>query len=661
MDFFEAQSNALRLSRRLIVLFALAVAAMIAVVYLVALITFNFSGVGIAGGGTAAWLQPELLGGVALGMGAIIGAGSVFRTAQLRKGGTAVAELLGGREVPAGTGDPLERRLRNVVEEMSIASGIPVPAVYVLERESGINAFAAGNSIHDAAVAVTRGSLEALSRDELQGVIAHEFSHILNGDMRLNLRLIGLLFGILLLTVVGRGILRGSGGRRGGKGGGQVALVGLVLVLLGYLGVLFGRMIQAAVSRQREFLADASAVQFTRNPDGIAGALRKIGAGQGSRVQNHHADEVGHLFFANGLRGALSQVMSTHPPLEERIRRLDPRWDGRLDVGKEKEPTGAPTRKGKVAVGPGSGRGAGSSQLPLPLPFPIPGLPGSGGSGIGVQASGLVGSVGTLAPRHLAYAQEFLSRIPTEVREVAHEPEGAVALVVALLLSSSGEVHGRQLDLVRAALGEKVERTAVGLAPLVERVGPAGRLPLLDLALPALRALSPERGAEFESTVSALIRADGRVHPFEFALFHVVRRNLEGPRGDRGRPPKRRLAPISRLRVEAETVLSALARSGARDEEEIQHAFAAGATLLFPDTIGVGEAQPAGAVQLDRVDEALGRLADLRPSDLRRLLDAAVATIHADRHFAVPELEMLRAVAEALDAPMPPIVAVATA
>ena len=234
--------------------------------------------------------------------------------------------MLGGRLVNPAQPDPDERKLLNVVEEMAIASGIPVPQVYVLPEEKGINAFAAGHSTSDAVVAVTQGALRLLTRDELQGVIGHEFSHILNGDMRLNLRLMGLIFGILCLAVIGRVLLHVRGG---GKDKNPLPLLGLVLVLMGWVGVFFGRLIQAAVSRQREFLADASAVQFTRNPAGLAGALKKIGGlSYGSKLKNAHAGEASHMFFGNGMGGSFLGLMETHPPLAERILALEPDFDG---------------------------------------------------------------------------------------------------------------------------------------------------------------------------------------------------------------------------------------------------------------------------------------------------------------------------------------------
>ncbi|HSJ06056.1 MAG TPA: M48 family metallopeptidase, partial [Longimicrobiales bacterium] len=316
MDFFQAQDTARSRTRTLVVLFVAAVVAIIAAVYTVVHM--------VLGPGPGAGIDLPLLLLVATLTTGLVAAGSTARTLQLRQGGGRVAELLGGRRVRPDSTDEAERRLINVVEEMSIAAGTPVPAIYVLDHEAGINAFAAGYTVDDAAVAVTRGTLETLNREELQGVIAHEFSHILNGDMRLNIRLMGLLFGILLLAIVGRGLIhsgaRGGRGRRGGGGGGQVAVLGLALILVGYIGVFFGRLIQAAVSRQREYLADAAAVQYTRNPEGLAGALSKIGnASAGSRLYDHHAQEAGHLLFANGVGSGFISLMATHPPLDERI------------------------------------------------------------------------------------------------------------------------------------------------------------------------------------------------------------------------------------------------------------------------------------------------------------------------------------------------------
>ncbi len=632
MDFFESQVEARRRTRRLVLLFALAVASMIAVVYLTLVVVLGFAG-GLplaAGSPGSDWLHPELLVAVTIGMGAIIGLGSAFRSAQLRRGGSAVAELLGGRPVPPDTDDPLERRLRNVVEEMSIAAGIPVPAVYVLDRETGINAFAAGHTIHDAAVGFTRGSLEALDRDELQGVVAHEFSHILNGDMRLNLRLVGLLFGILLLTVVGRGILRGSAGSgrgRGGRGGGpQLAIVGLALIVMGYLGVLFGRVIQAAVSRQREYLADAAAVQFTRNPAGIAGALRKIGAGRGSAVRDHHAAEAEHLFFARGASGGMAGLLATHPPLAERIRRIDPGWDGRFEA-----PESA------VRKGPEARR-----------PEPSPTGPAAGDR-TALLAALLLASVERSGTGNLAAARSLLAGVPAELREAVRTTEGATGLLCALLVS----LEGPGLPSVEGLLGPAVAGRAHAYLPLVRAAGPEARLPLVELLLPPLRELPPSEASALQTAVAELIRADGRVEPFEFAVFHILRRNLSNAPlpgdSERARP-----LPLERLRTETEVLLSALARAGSREEGIARRAFEAGTALLPHDPPDGWRLLPPGALELDQVDGALERLRRASPETLRTLLGAAAATVRGDGVLHVEEVELLRAFSEALDIPLPP-------
>ena len=721
MDFFDAQDHARRLTHRLVFLFGLAVASMVAIVYLVAVVVLGvvpmeeLVGVGPVGEGAAGLVDPGLLLAVAVGMGGVIGGGALFRTAQLRKGGSAVAELLGGRRVDPATADPLERVLVNVVEEMSIASGVSVPAIFVMDREAGINAFAAGHTIDDAAVAVTRGTLENLTRDELQGVIAHEFSHILNGDMRLNVRLMGLLFGILLLAVVGRGLLRGAmwggGGRssRGGRGSGmQVAALGGVLVLLGYLGVVFGRLIQAAVSRQREFLADAAAVEFTRNPDGIAGALKRIGAaagagpalspaagGDGSRLQDHHAQEASHLFFADGVGKAFSRLTATHPPLAERIRRVDPRWDGSWEVppvrrkGGERRPgeSAGPSRpdapprdsRGRPGAWPGGGGsaapGVGAAALAgdgSPPGSPPGGMAGAMAGRAAFQAGAtLMASAGAPEPRHVDQARALLARIPQGLRQAARTEEGAVETMVALLLSGEPEIRERQLVRVGEALGEGTGRGALALKEGVDSLGPEGRLPLLELAAPQLRELPRERAAALRAVVADLIRADGEVRTFDFALYHVLQRNLPlggrgggrgGRRGAGGGPPVRPTArtPLSRLQREAEILLSAIARAGAGPEETVARAFHEG-TARLPERLGPWTLHPRGSLGLDRVDEALDRMERGAPAARKALLEAASAIVQADGAVDVEEAELFRAVAEALDVPVPPLSATRSA
>jgi Zn-dependent protease with chaperone function len=672
VNFFDAQDQARRLSHRLVALYVLAVAGLVVGTYFAALVAFGVAGIDPSGGGGGGLFQPGLFLAVAAGMGLLIGGGATFRTAQLRKGGGAVADLLGGRRVDPGTTDPKEQMLLNVVEEMAIASGVPVPEVFVMDREAGINAFAAGHTLNDAAVAVTRGALDAFSRDELQGVMAHEFSHILNGDMRLNVRLMGLLFGILLLTVVGRGFLRGGfygGGRRSGgrdRGASQIALIGVALVVLGYLGVLVGRLIQAAVSRQREYLADAAAVQFTRNPDGIANALKRIGASaHGSRLADPHAEEASHFFFARGVGKAMSGLTSTHPALPERIRRIDPRWDGSWEV-----PEVRTRREVRGGAAPGAGA-AGSSPGPMGGAFPgLPGFPGgpegAAGStipgGRGAILAAILASAGTLGAGQVEAARQLLSGVPDEARRRLRTPEGAIEGVLALLLPEDAEVNARATETVARRLGPRTARGATELAKVARAVGAEARLPLLELALPGLRQLPGERAAAVRDAVAELVRIDGDVRPFEYAAYHLVRRNL--PAGVKGELPSKRpgSTPLSRLGDQAVLVLSTLAWSGAgaADDgraERATIAFRAGTGHLVRSGAGIGEGLellPPDRVGLDAVDGALSDLEGSEPAARRDLLGAAAAVVAADGIVELEEAELLRAFAEALEVPIPP-------
>jgi Zn-dependent protease with chaperone function len=369
MNFFEAQDKARRNTHWMILLFMLAVAGLVILtnLLLLAIIAYVKTGYLVFSlSELQSYIEPEVVIAVTVGVCLLIFGGSFYKTMSLSKGGPAIAEMLGGRLVPQSSNDLQQRQLLNVVEEMSIAAGMPIPKVYLLE-ESSINAFAAGQSPANAVIGVTRGALEQLSRDELQGVIAHEFSHIFNGDMRLNMRLIGVLHGILLVGLIGYFILRSlryAGRSRSRKGGGGILVIfalGVGLMVIGYAGTFFGQWIKAVVSRQREYLADSSAVQFTRNKDTIAGALKKIGgSGSGSVIESPTAPQYSHAYFANGLSGFWRSFFATHPPLEKRIKAIDPRWDGKFVRPEAKtQPTSeqAPEAASSSAAGASAYRG----------------------------------------------------------------------------------------------------------------------------------------------------------------------------------------------------------------------------------------------------------------------------------------------------------------
>ncbi|MDA1278235.1 MAG: M48 family metallopeptidase, partial [Verrucomicrobia bacterium] len=512
MNFFEHQDKARKNTKVLVVYFVIAVACIIVSVYLASLAIFYGTHAKQQAGAPPPELvlwDPKLFLYVALGTLGVVAVGGLYKTAALAKGGSAVAESLGGRLLNPNTTHPDERKLRNVIEEMAIASGVPVPKIYVLDDEEGINAFAAGHTPGDAAIGVTRGCMTLLNRDELQGVMGHEFSHILNGDMRLNLRIMGVIFGIVCLAVIGRILIY----TRGGRDRNPLMLLGLALIVIGAIGVFFGRLIQAALSRQREFLADASAVQFTRNPAGLSGALQKIG-GAGSKVESAHAGEASHMFFGNGLGNSFLGALATHPPLGKRIRAIDPGWNGNFKQASVKTVAAESSRQ---AAKPTSSR----SSFPT-----IPGMPGAraGDKGFATNAI-LMGAVlpnlGNPTPLHLHYAEELRNAFSEKVQSAAREPLDAIALIFAMLLSPDETLRAKQLTEMDGRTAPGICETTAALWPEIAPIASRARLPLVNLALPALRQLRPDEFEQFSRALQWLIESDGQIEIFEFVLQKI--------------------------------------------------------------------------------------------------------------------------------------------
>ncbi len=632
MDFFDRQDTARRNTKVLVVYFALAVALIVAAIYLgIAVVT-----------GRGPW-DAELFLLVAGGTVAVIFFGSLFKIIELAKGGGAVAQMLGGQPLNADSRDPDEQKLMNVVEEMAIASGTPVPEVYVLPEEEGINAFAAGNSTNDAAIGVTRGCMRLLSRDELQGVIAHEFSHILNGDMRLNLRLIGIVNGILCLAILGRILLRTRGKRN------PLPPVGLVLLVIGSIGVFFGRLIKSAVSRQREFLADAAAVQFTRNPGGLAGALKKIGGlSQGSRLTAPNAEEASHLFFGNGLKPAWFNLMATHPPLEERIRALDPSFDGNFP------PVEMPVANTRAAPPLLQRRGPPLIPMPQRSDFVSASVAGIAATATTIRTEQLLPHVGAPTVQHLRYAANLRDVLPESLATAAHEPFSASALIYALLLSADATTRASQLEQLQRRVEPGIFQETQRLLAHAATVPIPVRLPLVTMALPALRRLSRRQFETFSAAMTCIIESDREVDLFEYALQRIVRRHLEPA----FQPAKRTVIQfysMQALAQECAVLLSALARIGHVEPARIEDAFRLGVSQLRCPGVEFA-LLPDADCGLPQIDAALARLAQAVPQIKRNLLHAAAHTVAADGTIQSSEAELLRAFADTLDCPIPPFI-----
>lgn len=660
MDFFERQDKARRNTTLLVVYFVVAVALLIGAVYLV--VALIFGGIELKHAvdetTTVPWSHAKMFLATAAGTLGVISAGSFFKTLSLARGGRAVAELLDGRLVNSNSTDAHERKLLNVVEEMAIASGVPVPQVYVMDGEAGINAFAAGHSASDAAISVTRGAMTLLNRDELQGVIAHEYSHLLNGDMKLNLRLMGLIFGILCLTVIGRILIRARG-----KNAWPFLLLGLALIIIGFVGVLFGRLIQAAVSRQREFLADASAVQFTRNPLGLAGALKKIGgATEGSELQSHRAEEVSHFFFANGLKSEFFGF-ATHPPLEERIKALDPSFDGKFprvvlpDTPAEAAPPPLPGVSPLVQPPPPPASRSQPPPLPLPTakppPLPMVRPPPLPVAPTAVAQQTIIADIGRPRTEHLQYAVDLHQAVPPSIQTAAHDPLGAHALVCAFLLAQDTAARAKQLEDLGRATSEAVRQETIRIWPAIQDIPPHARIPLVDLALPALRRLSPSQFEQFRSVVNALIASDNETDLFEFMLQKIVMRHLD-TRFYPERRPVTQFYDLRPLARDAGVLLSATAYAGADNPTQAQAAFAKGAELLGRIARAEIPWLPPSECELPHLNAALDRFAQSVPQIKKNVLTACAETVAFDGLIQPREAEILRAIADTLDCPIPP-------
>ncbi len=605
MDFFEKQSRAQSKTRWLIVYFVLAVICIIVALQIIFALLFD---------------RPlddlEVLAWVSGGVVATVLIGSAVKIAELSQGGRVVAAMLGGEPIASNTQDLNERKLLNIIEEMALASGVPVPEVYLLPDPS-INAFAAGHGPGDAAIGVTRGCIEQLSRDELQGVIAHEFSHLLHGDMKLNIQLIGLLNGILCIALIGAFMFRisiyapRSRSSDDRKGGLTLALLagGAALYLIGWIGVFFGNLIKAAVSRQREFLADASAVQFTRNPDGIAGALAKIGQFS-SRLSSPRASEASHLFFGNGVADSWVSLFATHPPLEERIRAIAPNFDP-ADVKVVKPP-------------------------PLPPESAQP-------------------QDNLLRPQSLGRAAALLAALPGFAGESVRDLHGACAFVYALLLDERDDIRAEQLrdlkidDAMRTEMFRLYDRRS--------EISLEQRLPLVDLVIPTLRHLSPDQYAAFRANVQHLVESDREIHLFEFALQKTILRHLE-LFFTRSRGPGVKFRSVVPLLPDVAALLTGLAVVGHDDPAERPAAFASGVRELLINTAS-HPMECGTSCDLAGIDSALDRLTEASPEVKRVVLKACHATVAHDGVVELREYELLRAIADALDCPMPPLSAVA--
>ncbi|MDX1804301.1 MAG: M48 family metallopeptidase [Alcanivorax sp.] len=624
MDFFQHQQRARRKTGLLVTYFLVAVVTIIVSVDLALLLIMHWSG--FATPPAQQWpMHPLILWASGLTI-LVIGGGTALKSWQLRRGGVGLATLLGARRIDMSSQQQDEKRLINVVEEMSIAAGIPTPQLFVLDQEDAINAFVAGFRPSETVLCVTRGTLNTLNRDELQGVIAHEFSHIFNADMRLNLRLIAILAGILAVGKIGQFLLQADRSPRSSssnrKGGGLV-VAGLALMIIGYVGLFFGRLIKAAISRQRELLADASAVQFTRNPAGLAGALIQIRNGLGSHLHTRHAEDMSHMCFGETLQLRLNGLLATHPPLDERLAALGNEWVARARV---------------------RARQAGEAESAATVSAIPAGAAGFAGTSTAATDDRPSHHVATVNEHHMGYARSLLTLIPEPLYQQLHQPQGAEQMLYALLMSVSNQAP-EQLLANCPLPGDR--QTLLRQCEQVRDLGSRLRLPLMDLALPTLKGLPKAQRLALLERLQKLVAADQRQTLFEWALLTLARQQLGA---QAGRNQHSRFHRYGAVAQDLQVWFSVLTwASGARDDAAL--------ALFQRSTHGL---LPAGRTLLplaqcpsSKLDRATERLQALSPLLKAPVLDAAADLVMADNKVQVAEIELLRTLASLLECPLP--------
>lgn len=661
MNFFEHQDAAKKKTSLLILLLMAAVASLIFITVLALASILFFTGnhatsIHVIDAYNTSFLDhlgiiftSEITLYIALGVIFVVGGASLFKLAQVSKGGAMVATSLGGRMVQPDSKEPNERKVLNVVEEMAIASGNPVPMVFVIE-EDGINAFAAGNGRRDAVIGITRGTINLLSRDEIQGVVAHEFSHIHNGDMRLNMRIIAILHGILVIGLIGDMIWRstyyrvgyGISHRRNSKNSGATISLAIALTAIGYAGTFFGSIIKAAVSRQREFLADASAVQFTRNPEGIGGALKKIGGhGQKSYIQHSTSGQFSHMFFGSSVKTSFMNMFATHPPLADRIKRIQPGWDGKfLTPSTERplgssyvEPSAAPHSPEHKASVMAAVIGA-ATQAPSNPSGPLPDIEFTLESATELNEP---------TAKDLDNARQFIEGLPKPIHDASHEPFSARALIYCILLDKDPSERNNQLTFLKAHAASETFREVAKIRPLLSKLPAHAALAIVDLSIPALKQQSAPQLERFLKNLAGLIKADGKITLFEWCIYRIVGHNL------REQNPKENTSLRSTI-TQLKYLLEVVACEGGSAAPQQAFEKGWGVTGLPAQTPFAH--QPFSA---KKMENSIRALAKLKPLDKPKVLKGMAEIILADGEVTAVEAELYRAIADLLNCPVAPL------
>ncbi|UZE97433.1 M48 family metallopeptidase [Alkalimarinus alittae] len=663
MNFFDHQETARKKSLLLVFLFLIAVALIVAITNLACYLILSVTdSPPIA---LQEWLSSRLSLSISGALLFTIALGTIHQFLNLSKGGRAVANMANGRKVDISTQDTLEQRYINLVEEMSIASGTMMPELYIMDKEHSINAFVAGYEPTECVLVITKGALETLSRDELQGIIGHEFSHILNGDMRINIRLIAVLAGILLIGQIGQYLMHAPFNRsnsysaRRNKNDVALFFIGITLIAIGYTGLFFGRVIKAAISRQREFLADAASVQFTRNPEGIAGALYKIlDTQEGSQLRfTRHAEDINHCCFSESIKLHFSGLLASHPPLKERISTIDTSYLVRFKARKhaaQKQPTRyqatsleqpATHATSQQALHADPVQSASSSIVGFSQ-----GQSTAREQSFRVSAAALERTTGTVRPAHIDYAKALLSEIPDEIKHLTRTSEGAIMLLLSLMLNETAKKTQEKAiaNLSKRAQQNLRSSNYKNIKPLIEAIRLDHRLPIIETSIGSLRKLTQSHRLQLIDDLSTIANTDAKITFFEFALLTLAKQQLAP---NHGHKIKSKYHSFNDVGNEVALILSLFATASSKDKKEQASRFNH-AMSLFSDTI---EWQESPTYNTRKVSHALNKLRLLSPLLKRPLIDSFIDCVMADNTVKYREYELLRLVAVVLDCPMPPL------
>ncbi|MGE4349976.1 MAG: M48 family metallopeptidase [Candidatus Berkiella sp.] len=644
MNFFEHQDKARRKSKILILYFVLALLIMIfamnAAVYGILYYTSQQVPDLRSLMNEPLWLY------ISLTLTIIIVSGSLFKMYALRGGGTSVANMVNARRILTDTSDFHEKRLIHIVEEMSIASGVPMPALYIMDKEMGINAFVAGITPKDTVLVVTKGSLENLNREELQAVIGHEFSHIFNGDMKINIRLMAILAGILLIGNVGSIVLRGAGHssgskRRDGKGGGGVIiilLIALVMIIFGYLGLFLGRIIKAAVSRQRELLADACSVQYTRYPQGLASAFKRmLILEQGSKLKSSQAEEINHLCFGEAMSFTFfNSLFATHPPLDQRIKAIDPYGKYTLlnNTAQEEKLSGDVT-------------GAKKTNLESVL-APIMYTMAATASTANTHAETMKNSIGNPSDAHFEHAKNIHNLLPEALLDRARNKEKVEYLYYGLILrrykNKTSIIEHLSKTLNKAELESIYE-----IYEMLKSLPLETLVPLFDISLPAFSENPLEKRNAIYNRIEALSQT---LKPslFRFALLTLLGKQLTESTRASDRP---KYYSLDSVREEIATLFAFVTNYSYSDEAQRNEHFANIVNALLSEPIEKPNIKVFKAIQFRNVLEKLNKLT---PELKEKIISSCVELVLSDNHVKIQEAEIIRVISGCLDSPMPPFI-----